>query len=156
MTRSSPRSYKALHRSTVVIPAHSSWHARGKDLDVSRGLAAYGITYFYVYYYLYHLYENAEIPSIWNKFFSEVRSRKNVCSTKTRQKIYVESRFENVPLSIMDDPASMLRRAVPVLMTGPVNCGHFQYGDRDLVMFVDGLGMFFFWRHSTLPKQGPF
>jgi hypothetical protein len=49
----------------------------------------------------------------------------------------------------MDDPASILRRAVPVLMTGPVNCGHFQYGDRDLVMFVDGLGMFFFWRHST-------
>ena len=59
--------------------------------------------------------------------------------------IYVGSRFENIPLSIMDDPASILRRVVPVLMTGPVNCGHFQYGDRDLVMFVDGLGMFFFW-----------
>jgi hypothetical protein len=49
----------------------------------------------------------------------------------------------------MDDPASILGRAVPVLMTGPVKFGHFQYGDRDLVMFVDGSGMFFFWQHNT-------
>ena len=64
-------------------------------------------------------------------------------------KIYVGSHFENGPLSIMDDPASILGRAVPVLMTGPVKFVHFQYGDRDLVMFVDGSGMFFFWQHNT-------
>ena len=51
----------------------------------------------------------------------------------------------------MDDPASILGRAVPVLMTGPVKFGHFQYGDRDLVMFVDGLGMFFFCRVVSRP-----
>ena len=43
--------------------------------------------------------------------------------------VYVGPRFENGPLSIMDDPASILRRAVPVLMTGPVNCPFFQYWD---------------------------
>ena len=32
-------------------------------------------------------YENADIPSILNNFFSMVRSRKIICSTKTPQKI---------------------------------------------------------------------
>ena len=58
--------------------------------------------------------------------------------------VYVGSRFDNGPLSIMDDPASILGRAVPVLMTGPVKFGYFQYGDRDLVMLWMGRACSFF------------
>ena len=52
--------------------------------------------------------------------------------------VYVGPHIENIPVSIMDNPASIMGCAVPVLMAGPVKIRHFQYGDRDLVTFVDG------------------
>ena len=51
--------------------------------------------------------------------------------------IYVGPHIENCPLYIMDDPASILGRAVPVLMVGPVNYGLHLFGDIDFSTFVD-------------------
>ena len=59
--------------------------------------------------------------------------------------------MRNGPVYIMDVPTSILGRAVPVWMLGPVNYGLHLYGDRGLLKFLDSLGVFFlfYWRHAT-------
>ena len=57
--------------------------------------------------------------------------------------IYVGPHMENIPVYIMDVPASILGRAVLVLMVGPINYGLHLYGDCDLSMFFNWSGVFF-------------
>ena len=51
--------------------------------------------------------------------------------------VYVGPRMGNGPVYIMDVPTSILGRAVPLWMLGPVNYGFHLYGDRDLPTFLD-------------------